>query len=57
MDADKGWLSLSINPGVVLDSRLQEDHYISIYKIRPRGDDEPPMPDEPYEGDDDDIPF
>jgi len=28
---EEGWISLQLNPGVVLDSRLLEDHYLSLY--------------------------
>jgi hypothetical protein len=66
---DKGWLSLTLRPGIVLDYRLNADHYISLYPILEEGDRPPKssgslMPDDGFDGHprdfddfDNDIPF
>lgn len=58
----KGRVTLQLNPGTVLDHRLQEDYYISLYpeqkrfkRPEERPDDLPDFPDDDFG--DDDIPF
>lgn len=53
---EEGWLSIVLHPGIVLDHRLCEDHYLSVYPYK-GNDDEPPMPEDAPEEYDDDIPF
>jgi hypothetical protein len=52
---DKGWIGIKLNPCVVISHN--DDVWLNIYPIDPQHD-EPPMPDGPPGGDeDDDIPF